>query len=255
MFFHILKKDLKRQRTMNIILLVFIILATLFLASSVDNLILVNGAIDYFLEISKVPDFFNLALTDGVTDRDYASGIFCLQVQAENAESEEVREKLEAAFPEYKVLDMEGFLDDMIGGVIEQIDTLMVFIMGVVLVINSLITILMMKTIMTKEHGNIALLKSIGFSDGSLRAWQTLRILLVLAAAVVAGTVLSNLLAPFIIGPIFAMMGGTSMKFVMNTFEAFVSYPALLLGVTGISAAFCAGGVKKVETREVNTGE
>lgn len=190
-----------------------------------------------------------------VLNQDYASGIICLQVQAENAESEKVREKLADFFPEYKVMDAEEFLNDIIGGVIEQIDTLTVFIMGVVLIINSLITILMMKTIMTKEHGSIALLKSMGFSDGSLRAWQTARILLVLVAAVAAGTVLSNLLAPFIIGPIFAMMGGTSMELVVNTLEVYVYYPALLLGITGIPAAVCAGGVKKVEMREVNTGE
>ena len=68
MFLRILKKDLKRKRTMNIILLLFIILASMFLASSVDNLIVVNGAIDHFMEISKVPDSFVIALTDGVTD-------------------------------------------------------------------------------------------------------------------------------------------------------------------------------------------
>lgn len=68
MFFRILKKDLKRKKTMNIILLLFIILAAMFLSSSVDNLVAVNGAIDHFISISKTPDFFAVALTDGITD-------------------------------------------------------------------------------------------------------------------------------------------------------------------------------------------
>lgn len=68
MFFRILKRDLKRKKTMNIILLLFIILAAMFLSSSVDNLIAVNGAIDHFIEISKAPDFLSIALTDGKTD-------------------------------------------------------------------------------------------------------------------------------------------------------------------------------------------
>ena len=51
MFFRILKKDLKRKRTMNFILFLFIILATMFLASSVSNLMAVTGAVDYFMEI------------------------------------------------------------------------------------------------------------------------------------------------------------------------------------------------------------
>ena len=68
MFFRILVKDLKRKKTMNVILLLFIILAAMFLAGSVDNLIAVNGAIDHFLSLSNMPDFFNIALTDGETD-------------------------------------------------------------------------------------------------------------------------------------------------------------------------------------------
>ncbi len=68
MFLRILQKDLKRKRTTNIILLLFIILASMFLASSVDNLIAVNGAIDHFLSMSKVPDSIAIALTDGQDD-------------------------------------------------------------------------------------------------------------------------------------------------------------------------------------------
>ena len=68
MFFHILKRDLKRKKTMNFILLLFIILATMFLASSANNLVSVMGAVDHFMEISKVPDFFAIGLTDGGED-------------------------------------------------------------------------------------------------------------------------------------------------------------------------------------------
>ena len=188
-------------------------------------------------------------------DQEYAAGILCLQVEIEDMESEEACEKLKELFPEYKIMNAQGFLDNMIGGIIEQINTLTVFIVGIVLVINSLITILMMKTIMTKERGEIALLKSIGFADGSLKAWQVTRILLVLTASIVMGTILSNVLAPYIIGPIFAMMGGTSIRLVMSTFEAYVLYPFLLFAVTGLSSFICAGGIRKVDLKEINTIE
>lgn len=76
MFFRILKRDLWRKRTMNVILSLFIILATMFLASSVSNLSAVMGAVDYFMEISKVPDYFTVALKDGSEDAiaDYLAG-------------------------------------------------------------------------------------------------------------------------------------------------------------------------------------
>lgn len=185
-------------------------------------------------------------------DPAYAGGIFCMQVEIEGMEGEEACEKLKSIFPDYRVMDAKGFLENMIGGIIKQIDTLTYFIVGIVLVINSLITILLMKTIMTKERGDIALLKSIGFADGSLRIWQTARVLVILAASVVAGTLLSNLLAPYIIGPIFAMMGATSIKLVMGNVWVYVIYPLLLLAVTGVTALLCAGGVKKVDLKEVN---
>lgn len=68
MFFRILRNELKRKRTMNIILFLFIVLATMFLASSVSNLITVTGAVDYFMDISKVPDRFAIALDESEQD-------------------------------------------------------------------------------------------------------------------------------------------------------------------------------------------
>ena len=56
MFFRILKKDLSRKRGVNIILFLFMILATVFVGSSVNNIIAVSNAMDYCMEKGKVPD-------------------------------------------------------------------------------------------------------------------------------------------------------------------------------------------------------
>lgn len=56
MFLRILKKDLKRKKGINIILLIFMILAVMFVASSVNNILVVNNATDYCLEKGSVPD-------------------------------------------------------------------------------------------------------------------------------------------------------------------------------------------------------
>lgn len=188
-------------------------------------------------------------------DLEYGYGIFCIQVDVPDMDSQETCEALKEIFPEHDVRMADEFIGTMIGGITEQIDTLMIFILGLVLIINSLITVLMMKTIMAKERGDIALLRSMGFSVSAVRYWQTARILLVLFAAIVLGALLSNLLAPFIIGPIFAMMGANQVKLVMDPVKAYVIYPLILLAVTGISAYICAGGVKKVDMKEVNTME
>lgn len=57
MYLNILKKDLKRKKAMNIILLLFIILATMFVSSSVNNIINVTTALDNYFEMAAVPDY------------------------------------------------------------------------------------------------------------------------------------------------------------------------------------------------------
>ena len=64
MLFHILKKDLKRKRTMNVILLLFITMAAAFMASSVSNLIAITGAVDHFLGMANTPDYLTIAISD-----------------------------------------------------------------------------------------------------------------------------------------------------------------------------------------------
>ena len=46
MYWHILKKDLKRKKTMNIILLLFVLLASMFIASGVSNMVTIFSALD-----------------------------------------------------------------------------------------------------------------------------------------------------------------------------------------------------------------
>lgn len=56
MFLRILKKDLQRRKATNAILLVFILLASMFFSSSVNNVLAVLGGIDSFSEKAHAPD-------------------------------------------------------------------------------------------------------------------------------------------------------------------------------------------------------
>ncbi len=71
MFFRILKKDLKRKKTMNIILLIFVILSTMFASSSANNMISVYGGIDYFMDKANMSDYVMITLdSDGENPAD-----------------------------------------------------------------------------------------------------------------------------------------------------------------------------------------
>lgn len=67
MYLNILKKDLKRKRAMNMILLLFIILATMFVSSSVNNIINVTTALDNYFEMADVPDYFAAVLNKNLS--------------------------------------------------------------------------------------------------------------------------------------------------------------------------------------------
>ena len=57
MFFDILKRDLKRKKTMNLIILLFVILSVMFISSSVMNLTTVTGSLDSFFDKAEVSDY------------------------------------------------------------------------------------------------------------------------------------------------------------------------------------------------------
>lgn len=62
MFFRIMLRDLKRKKTMNIILFMFIILASMFVASGLNNVITVANGTDYYLDQAGVGEVTFMAM-------------------------------------------------------------------------------------------------------------------------------------------------------------------------------------------------
>lgn len=52
----ILKKDMKRRKSINFILFLFITIASVFLSSSINNILVITQAIDYYLDYANIPD-------------------------------------------------------------------------------------------------------------------------------------------------------------------------------------------------------
>lgn len=52
----ILKKDMKRRKSVNVILFLFMFLASVFLASSINNILVVSSAVDYYMDYANIPD-------------------------------------------------------------------------------------------------------------------------------------------------------------------------------------------------------
>lgn len=69
MKFKMLKKDFKRKRTMNIILLIFITLAAMFMSASAKNIIVMRSALENYFEIEEVPDYWMVTAFKSESDK------------------------------------------------------------------------------------------------------------------------------------------------------------------------------------------
>ena len=129
------------------------------------------------------------------------------------------------------------------------------FIILVVMVINILVVVLMEKSFLTKERGEIALMKAMGFTNHTLIAWQTIRIALLMAAAVVIAVLLTDPLSQLAVGGIFRTMGAKYIVFDTNILEAYIIYPLAVFAVTVLASMISALGIRSISSREVNNIE
>ena len=65
MLWRILKRDLKRKKTMNMILLLFVIICAMFTAPGVSNILAVTNGLDYYFEKAGMTDYFVIARNPG----------------------------------------------------------------------------------------------------------------------------------------------------------------------------------------------
>lgn len=188
-----------------------------------------------------------------------AGGSFSVQVrfseELNDKEMEEWIEKTAELFPDYEVQSCGAYINDMMGGISEQVEGIKKLIIIIVIIINILVSLLMEKTLLTREKGEIGMLKAIGFWNPSLIVWQLLRIGLILFAAAILGTALSTPFSKLTTGWVFLMMGAASIEFDINPWEVYGVYPLLVLAVTVFASYFGARAIRKISALETSNIE
>ncbi len=196
---------------------------------------------------------------DAELDYSYAVGGFGIQVNykddPDNAALAERKAMLEKLYPDATVYTPGEYIGYMIGNVADQLDGMKVLILIIILGINALVAVLMVKSFITKEKSEIALLKAIGFKNNALILWQTMRIGIVLLVSVLMGALLSSLLSPLIITPVFGMLGAYSIEYEIRAVEVYVIFPLIMLGVTALSAFISAQGLRKISSSQISNNE
>lgn len=196
---------------------------------------------------------------DAELDYSFAAGCFGIQVNyKDNPDKAALAERkalLEKLYPDAKTYTCGDYISYMTGDVAGQLGSLKVLILSIILGINALVAVLMVKSFITKEKSEIALLKAIGFKNHSLILWQTLRIGIVLLVSVLVGALVSTPLSSLIITPIFRMMGAYSIEYDIRALEVYVTYPLIVLCVTALAAFISAQGLRKISSSQISNNE
>lgn len=189
-------------------------------------------------------------------DLKYAIGFGDIQGNfAKGTDKEKAIKILRETTPGYEIKTTETYIDNFLGSITNTIDSIKTMIIILVLVVNGLITVLLVKTFLAKDVGEIALLMNLGYSNMAIRFWQTLRISIVLFMSIVLGALISKPLNNPISQMAFGTMGATQIDVKINAIETYLMYPAILFLFTSIIAFVCTSGIRKISFREINNIE
>ncbi len=163
--------------------------------------------------------------------------------------------ELEKIYPGYEVITGGEYISDSMGDVAGQLQGVKNLIITVTIMINILVAVLMEKTFITKEKGEIGMLKSIGFSNFAIVKWQTMRIGIVLLISSVLSVILSNPVAKISTEKIFEMMGASHIEMVIKPLEVYVVYPVIIFVFTMVASILTASRIRRITARETNNIE
>lgn len=140
--------------------------------------------------------------------------------------------KIKALYPDTKIRSTEDFVRDILSSTGDILTGLKNLAIVIVILISILMVILMERSFISKEKNEIALLKAIGFKNGTLMLWHCIRILLLVIIATLLSLLISTPLTKLCVSPIFNMMGVSQIEFAINPIENYIVYPIIMIGFT-----------------------
>ena len=173
----------------------------------------------------------------------------------DNPDSKEIERRIEEIkriFPDCENIETcAETVKDMLGvaDTLAAVKSLMVIL---TIILAALITVLMERSFIAKEQGEIALMKAIGTRNGKIYAYHALRFLFVGIIAVLIGEIFAIPLTHLCIDPIFKMMGmELSVDYVINPVEMYLIFPVVVLSTTTISAFLTSLYTRKIKSSDM----
>ena len=157
----------------------------------------------------------------------------------DNPDAEEIEariEKMKDIFGTDKIYDAKGYVNESTHSA-GPVATAKNLVLIITIMIAILITVLMERSFLSKEIGEIALQKAIGFRTSAICAQHTLRFIVVIIISSIIAIALNVPFTKLISDRIFAIMGATAgIEYKIMPLEVFVLYPLILAAAVGASA-------------------
>ena len=175
-------------------------------------------------------------------------------VFTDNPDSEEINwrmEEIQRIFPEYENIETcAETVKDMLG-VADTLASVKFLIVILAIILAALITMLMERSFIAKEQGEIALMKAVGTRNGKIYVYHALRFLFVGIIAVFIGEMFAMPLTHLCIDPIFKMMGmELAVDYVINPVEMYLIFPIVILATTTVSAFLTSIYTRKIKSSD-----
>ena len=175
-------------------------------------------------------------------------------VFTDNPDSEEINwrmEEIQRIFPEYENIETcAETVKDMLG-VADTLASVKSLIVILAIILAALITVLMERSFIAKEQGEIALMKAVGTRNGKIYAYHALRFLFVGIFTVFIGEMFAMPLTHLCIDPIFKMMGmELAVDYVINPVEMYLIFPIVILATTTVSAFLTSIYTRKIKSSD-----
>ena len=129
-------------------------------------------------------------------------------------------------------------------------EAVQVLLLAITIVVVILVTVLVERSFISDEKSQTALLKAIGFQNGTIISWNTLRFGTVALAAAILAAAASIPMTELCITPIYGMMGATKIKFNIDPLQIFLIYPTIIFTVTIISAFLTSLYTRKIKSSD-----
>lgn len=184
-----------------------------------------------------------------------ANGCVSTQIMfTDNPDDKEIErriDEIQRIFPDYENIETCAEMTSDMLGVTETLDAVKSLVAILTIVLSALITVLMERSFIAKETGEIALMKAIGTRNSKIYNYHALRFLFVGVIAIIIAEILSMPLTHLCIDPIFRMMGmELAVDYIVNPLELFLIFPAIILATTTLSALLTSLYTRKIKSSD-----